>query len=74
MKLLLKDITIGQYFPGQSPLHKLDPRMKIILAMLYIVLLFVPQNPFGLGVGAVLALVGYLISGISLVLDRKSVV
>jgi energy-coupling factor transport system permease protein len=69
---VLKDITIGQYFPGNSPLHKLDPRMKIILAMLYIILLFIPQNPFGLGVGAVLALAGYLIAGISLVLLRRS--
>jgi energy-coupling factor transport system permease protein len=72
MQSVLKDITIGQYFPGDSPLHRLDPRMKIILAMLYIVMLFIPQNPAGLGVGAAVALLGYLISGISLVLLRRS--
>lgn len=69
---MLKDITIGQYFPGHSPLHRMDPRMKIIISMLYIILLFIPTNPFGLGIGAFLGLAGYLIAGISLVLLRKS--
>ena len=41
---MLKDITIGQFFPGNSLLHRLDPRMKIILTVLYIVLLFVARN------------------------------
>lgn len=30
---MLKDITIGQYFPGKSVLHRLDPRMKILLTV-----------------------------------------
>ena len=30
---MLKDITLGQYFPGNSILHKLDPRMKLLLAI-----------------------------------------
>ena len=33
---MLKDITIGQYFPGKSVLHRLDPRMKILLTIGYI--------------------------------------
>lgn len=37
---MMKDITLGQYFPGDSILHRLDPRMKIVLVMIYIVLLF----------------------------------
>lgn len=37
---MMKDITIGQYFPGDSPVHKLDPRTKIILTFVYIFLLF----------------------------------
>lgn len=37
---MLKDITIGQYFPGDSPVHKLDPRTKIILTFLFIVVIF----------------------------------
>jgi energy-coupling factor transport system permease protein len=37
---MLKDITIGQYFPGQSPIHKLDPRIKIIITFIFIVIIF----------------------------------
>ena len=37
---MLKDITLGQYFPGNSPVHKLDPRTKLILLIVYIVALF----------------------------------
>lgn len=38
---MLKDITIGQYIAGNSPIHKMDARVKIILALLFVVLLFV---------------------------------
>ncbi len=41
---MLKDITLGQYFPGNSPIHRLDPRTKLILLVVYIVALFVAQN------------------------------
>lgn len=41
---MLKDITLGQYFPGNSPLHRLDPRMKLILALLFIVTIFFAGN------------------------------
>ena len=34
---MISDITLGQFFPGFSPLHKLDPRTKILLSILYIV-------------------------------------
>ena len=37
---MLKDITIGQFFPGSSFMHKLDPRMKLLLTLLYIIALF----------------------------------
>lgn len=37
---MLKDISIGQYFPGKSIVHRLDPRIKIILTFLYIIMLF----------------------------------
>ena len=37
---MLKDITLGQYFPGESIVHKLDPRTKLILTVVYIVALF----------------------------------
>ena len=38
---MIKDITIGQYLPGDSFVHKLDPRTKILLSILFIVCLFV---------------------------------
>ena len=41
---MIKDITLGQFFPGSSVLHKLDPRMKIILLILYIVVLFIAKS------------------------------
>ena len=37
---MLKDITLGQYFPGNSIVHRLDPRTKLILLVVYIVALF----------------------------------
>ena len=37
---MLKDITLGQYFPGNSPIHLLDPRTKLIVLIAYIVALF----------------------------------
>lgn len=37
---MLKDITLGQYFPGDTPAHRLDPRTKLILVIVYIVGLF----------------------------------
>ena len=41
---MLKDITLGQYFPGDTIVHRLDPRTKLILTILYIVLLFVAKS------------------------------
>ena len=41
---MLKDITLGQYFPGNSLLHKLDPRLKLLLAVFYIVLIFLAKS------------------------------
>ena len=38
---MLKDITLGQYFPGNSPVHLLDPRTKLVMLVVYIVALFV---------------------------------
>ena len=41
---MLKDITLGQYFPGNTVAHKLDPRTKILLVVLYIAALFQAQS------------------------------
>ena len=41
---MLKDITLGQYFPGKSPVHTLDPRTKLIMLVVYIVALFMAKS------------------------------
>lgn len=41
---MISDITIGQYYKGDSFVHKLDPRMKIILTVLYVVMIFLCKN------------------------------
>ena len=41
---MISDITLGQFFPGFSPLHKLDPRTKILLAILFIVGVFLANS------------------------------
>jgi len=43
---MLKDITLGQYFPGTSSLHRMDPRTKLLMLVLYIVTLFVCRGLF----------------------------
>ncbi len=41
---MLKDITLGQYFPGNSRVHRLDPRTKLIVLVVYIVALFMAKS------------------------------
>ena len=47
---MLKDITLGQYFPGNSPIHRLDPRTKIVFLIGYIVALFAASNWVSYGI------------------------
>ena len=47
---MLKDITLGQFFPGDTPAHRLDPRTKILLLVVYIVALFLAAGWVGYGV------------------------
>ncbi len=51
---MIRDITLGQYFPGHSLLHRLDPRAKIVMTVLYITALFLASTIFSylvMGVG-----------------------
>ena len=50
---MLRDITIGQYYPVNSILHRLDPRVKLVSTLIYIVSLFVFHSIIGYGVAAV---------------------
>ena len=47
---MLKDITLGQYFPGNSVVHRLDPRTKLIMLVVYIVALFLAKSWVSYGV------------------------
>jgi energy-coupling factor transport system permease protein len=47
---MLKDVTLGQYFPGNTVVHRLDPRTKILLLILFIVALFAAKGWVGYGV------------------------
>lgn len=53
---MLKDITFGQYYEGNSVVHSLDPRTKILLLILVIVFLFLTENPISFLVSAVFVL------------------
>ncbi|MBQ6388515.1 MAG: energy-coupling factor transporter transmembrane protein EcfT [Mogibacterium sp.] len=44
---MIRDITLGQYYPGSSPVHRLDARTKIIATLLYIIELFIVNNFWG---------------------------
>lgn len=69
---MLKDITIGQYFPGNSPIHRMDSRVKLVLTIAYIVLLFMADNIYGLFIGIAFTLLVYTISRIPPVMMLKS--
>lgn len=47
---MIRDITIGQYYPAESPIHRLDPRTKILVTFMYISSLFVSNQFIGYGI------------------------
>lgn len=61
---MLKDITLGQFFPGNSILHRLDPRIKLLATILLIAIVFLARNLLGYGVLILLSLLLVAISGI----------
>lgn len=60
----MKGITLGQYFAGSSIIHRLDPRSKIIIAVLYIVMTFLCKNVFSFALLVASVIVLVVISGI----------
>ena len=70
---MISDITLGQFFPGYSPIHKLDPRTKIILATLFIVAVFVANNPVSFALLSAFTLILIALSRISFRVIRKSI-
>lgn len=57
---MIRDITIGQYYPGESWVHRLDARIKIIISIMYIIQLFIAKDFLGfiLAVAALAVTIG----------------
>lgn len=70
---MISDITIGQYFPGNSVIHKMDPRMKIVLTMFLIVLIFLCKNVVSLFLVVLCTFMLVLVSKIRLKTVLKSI-
>ncbi len=69
---MIKDITIGQYFPGNSFIHKLDARVKLVLVTAVLVLVFFCKNFYALGLFSVFVLVSFLLTRLPTKLILKS--
>jgi len=54
--MAIKDITLGQYFPGDTVIHRLDPRVKLVFLVLYIIALFLCTHVLSYGIMLVLLL------------------
>ncbi|MBQ6540617.1 MAG: energy-coupling factor transporter transmembrane protein EcfT, partial [Oscillospiraceae bacterium] len=63
---MLKDITLGQYFPGDTIIHRLDPRTKILSLILFIAALFTAKSWVSFGVILVFLTVCVIVSKITL--------
>ena len=70
---MIKDITIGQFFPGNSFLHNLDARMKIVLTIALVVAIFICSNFFSLGFFVLVTILLVAISGIPVKTIFKSI-
>lgn len=69
---MLKDITIGQFFPGTSPIHRMDSRVKLLLTVAFIVMLFLAGNIYSLCVGIAFTILSFVISEIPFRMILKS--
>ena len=67
------DITLGQYYPGNSFIHRLDPRTKILATLLLIVAVFLANSAIGYGTLCAMVLLIIAVSGLPFMLVLKSV-
>ena len=70
---MLKDITFGQYFPRDSLVHKLDPRIKILLLVAFIVFIFLASNPISMGFMALLTVTVILLTKVPVSMYLKNI-
>lgn len=69
---MIRDVTLGQFMPGNSIMHKLDPRAKILLLLTFIVLIFCTFNFYALGFVALSVIAIILMSGVPVKMYLKS--
>ena len=69
---MIRDITIGQHFPGSSLVHRFDPRLKLVLTIAYIAVLFAASNPLGLALSVLFLMGMYLVAQIPLKMIGRS--
>ena len=69
---MIRDITIGQHFPGSSLVHRFDPRLKLVLTIAYIAVLFAASNPLGLALSVLFLTAMYLVAQIPLKMIGRS--
>ena len=70
---MLSDVTFGQYYPSSSFVHRLDPRVKILLLILYIVMIFMAQNFLGLALSLLFLTLVVCASGVPVGSVLKSI-
>lgn len=69
---MIKDITIGQYYPADSFIHRVDPRMKLVLTFAIIVVIFLCKSFFSLGLIALTAVAVVILSKVPFKMILKS--
>ncbi len=62
---MIKDITLGQYLPGNSVIHRLDPRTKLLMTVSFMAVLFVLNSILSLLISMVTVIICYSIANIS---------
>ena len=70
---MLTDMTLGQYYPGNSFLHKMDPRAKILCTMIFICAIFLANNPWSYLVVTLFTALCISLSGVPFRLIVKAV-
>lgn len=70
---MLTDIMIGQYFPGRSLLHRLDPRVKLVELILLLTAVFVVSGPAAYGALSAMTVILMLVSGVPVKMYMRSI-
>lgn len=69
---MISDITMGQFFPGKSTMHRLDPRIKLCLTVFFIVMIFCAKNFVTMALTILMCVAGIVLSKVPMKLYIKS--